>query len=160
MANIANTNMGVVGPSSTTRRSVVIEHVRESGKYGHHPCNRRRPKEEISPVFPHFDFSEISDGNDTIWAQEKDKDGNGAMVQARCQQFLDWIVEQPEDTFAVFSHCVFLQQLFDVVLDMQLCTKNWQVEAVEYDGKQGRRRIKKNTKTVKYKYPIHFSFYI
>jgi len=126
----ANDVEGMGGPRT---RRVVIEHVRESGKYGHHPYNRRRAKEAISPQFPDFDFGEIAPGDDTVWALEKGRDGDGAMVQARCQHFLDWLAEQPEDTFAVFSHCVFLQQLLDVVLDMQPCTENWQPRP-EYDG--------------------------
>lgn len=126
----ANDAVGIGGPST---RRVVIEHVRESGKYGHHPCNRRRSKEEIAHKFPEFDFGQIVSGHDTVWAYEEGKDGNGAMVQARGRKFLDWLAEQPEDVFAVFSHCVFLQQLLDAVLDMQPCTENWQPRP-EYDG--------------------------
>jgi len=124
-AHLAGEGMGA--------RKVVVEDLRESGKYGQHPCNRRRPVEEVAPRFPDFTFAELPEGEDAVWAHEEGKDGQGAMVQARASNFLEWLSKQPEETLAVFSHCVFLQQLLDEVLDMQPCTKNWQLDR-EYDG--------------------------
>lgn len=132
-ASIAAAN-DVEGMGGRMTRRVVLEHLRESGKYGCHPCNRRRPKEEVAPDFPTFDFDEVAPGADAVWAREDGKDINGTMVQARGRKFLDWLARQPEDTFAVFSHCVFLQQLLDEVLDKQPCAENWRGEATEYDG--------------------------
>ena len=132
-ASIAAAN-DVKGLGGHGTRRVVLEHLRESGKYGCHPCNRRRPKEEVALEFPIFGFEEVAPGADTVLAEEDGKDGDGAMVQVRGQKLLNWLAGQPEDTFAVFSHCVFLQQLLDEVLDRQPCSKNWTGEAAGYDG--------------------------
>ena len=87
----------------------------------------------MAPRFAEFDFGEIKPGPDSVWALEQGKDDNGAMVQARGRRFLEWLGQQPYDTAAVFSHCVFLHQLLDAVLDMQPCTTNWN-PGRDYDG--------------------------
>ena len=87
-------------------RFIVEERVRE--RNGAHPCDKRRPRAELSADFPGVDFSSLTAEEDDTWTVEREP---WAALVARASAFLAALAARPEAGFACVTHNDFLQAL-------------------------------------------------
>ena len=101
--------------------TLVREHLSSSCDVGSSPA-------DLARKFPYLDFSRVEAEGETWW-RPRDLDGKliapignevadgenvvihepTASLEARCQAFKAWCLEQPEDCIAVFAHCHFIR---------------------------------------------------
>lgn len=87
---------------------IALECVREvAGK--HYPDKRTKISEK-TPRYKEVDFSLTSTDEDVLWAPEAREPQTS--VDARINEFLDWISKRPEIHIVVVTHHAFLRNTF------------------------------------------------
>ena len=75
-------------------------------------CDGRSDRSALQQQFPHFDFGEVAEEADPMWA-EKEEEGGERRCKARAVAFAEWVLARPEHHIAVVSHGHFLRHLFE-----------------------------------------------
>ena len=87
---------------------ICIEAVREA--YGMHYPDKRRDKRLLQQHWPTVQFDPTMTNVDELWSDEHRESCND--VCKRIEQFLQWLVQRPEQHIVVVSHGVWIETLF------------------------------------------------
>lgn len=95
--------------SGTNKKLVAIEEIIEYEQANEY-CNKRKPKSKLQELFPHIDFSLISeepkywkeDGRETLFELKK-----------RSEDFRNFIEKRNEKNICVVSHSTFLKEFLN-----------------------------------------------
>ena len=92
---------------------VAHELVRE--QTGIHLCDKRRSCDLQTLEFPMMDFSLLTSNDDATF--QADHRETHSEVAQRAYQFLEWLVEQPQEHVVIASHSAWLLTLMNAVVD-------------------------------------------
>mmetsp|Transcript_120520 Transcript_120520/g.236885 ORF Transcript_120520/g.236885 Transcript_120520/m.236885 type:complete len:242 (-) Transcript_120520:90-815(-) len=106
---------------------VAVENLRE--RTGLHPCDRRKSVTIHKKSFPHVDFSNVKDDQDTLYWRYNLREPNSD-VTARARLFMEWLKERPETEIIVVTHHGYLLDLLGEVVR----TSNPSVDATDFNN--------------------------
>lgn len=86
---------------------VALDCIRECSLANFHPCDARNSRDFYMDQmqFADIDWSEVPPGDDTHRNETEEE------LSERCQEFLSWVSERPEESIVVVSHSGFLRYL-------------------------------------------------
>lgn len=92
---------------------IALESLRETT--GLHPCDRRRPRDELQLYYPHINFNQINDNMDPLYDKYELREPF-ADVELRCLRFMTYLANCSDKNIIVVSHSSYLYTLFTSVI--------------------------------------------
>eukprot|EP01134_Creolimax_fragrantissima_P000659 CFRG0659T1 len=89
---------------------VAYEGIRE--RYGAYPCDKRKDVSLLESQYPNVDFGLMKSEKDELWTEIREPEDN---IKSRVIEFLDFLVNRPEQRIAVVSHNDFLSTIFNII---------------------------------------------
>ena len=94
---------------------ISLESLREAS--GLHPCDKRSPIDENKTNYPHIDFSNFVENEDTFYSTNERESSES--VQARGHEFLLFLKSRIESNIIVVTHSTYLMNLMTHVIKPQ-----------------------------------------
>ena len=92
---------------------IALESLRE--QTGAHPCDRRRPKSELSVKHPHVDFSQVMDELDPLYWNYPTSREPSEEVSKRCRDLLRWVLASDYEELVIVTHSAYLRHLLAIL---------------------------------------------